>query len=115
MEYLWALNYLFYGVPLGPELFILWSTLWAFNYLFYGVPLGFELFILWSTLRALNYLFYGVPLGRVRVLVGEGLERRGGHQVTVLHQGGDLSVPGHTYQSICIFFCDDKCEHHNWE
>ncbi len=70
MEYLWALNYLLYGVPLGLELFILWSTfgpwiiysmeylwylnffhvyLWVLNYLFYGVPLGLELFILWST------------------------------------------------------------------
>jgi hypothetical protein len=84
------LQYLVYGVPLGPELFILRSTL------------GLELFILWSTYWALNYLFYGVPLSRVRVLVGEGLERRGGHQVAVLHHGGDLSVPGDTYinQSI---------------
>ncbi len=67
--------------------------LWALNYLFYGV-------YLW----ALNYLFYGVPLGSVRVLVGEGLERRGGHQVAVLHQGGDLSVPGHTYINQSIHF-----------
>ncbi len=100
---MWALNYLFYGVPLGPELFILWSTMWALNYLFYGVPLGPELFILWSTMWALNYLFYGVPLGRVRILVGEGLESRGGHQVAVLHHGGDLSEPGHTYQSIHLY------------
>ncbi len=44
-------------------------------------------------------------MGRVRVFVGEGLECRGGHQVAVLHQGGDLSVPGHTYikQSINFF------------
>jgi hypothetical protein len=63
--------------------------LWALIYLFYIYSMEY----LW----ALNYLFYGVPLGPVRVLVGEGLERRGGHQVAVLHHGGDLSVPGHTY------------------
>ncbi len=191
MEYLWTLNYLFYGEPLGLELFILWSTFgpwmiyameylwslnyfqeyfwalnfhsmeshWALNYLFYGEPLGLELFILWITfgpwiiysmeyLWALNdlcygvplvfelfsgvllgfeFLFYGVPLGPELFILWStfgpcpgpcwrgSVVQRWTPGCRTAPWWGSLGTRAHLHQAIYTFFCDDKYELHNCE